>query len=64
MLIGPYRATLRASCLGRVAAAKRKSLTITETKTNTVKSHIARAQDAPHTNADGATAIERFATPH
>jgi hypothetical protein len=28
-----------------------------------VKSHIARAEAAPHTNADGATAIERFATP-
>jgi hypothetical protein len=39
-------------------------LPITETKTNTVKSHIARAQAAPHPNADGATAIERFATPH
>jgi hypothetical protein len=36
----------------------------TETKTNTVKKHIARAQDAPHPNADGATALERFATPH
>jgi len=39
-------------------------LPTTENKTNTVKSHIARAQAAPHTNADGATAIERFATPH
>jgi hypothetical protein len=29
-----------------------------------VKKHIARAQAAPHTNADGQTAIERFATPH
>jgi hypothetical protein len=28
-----------------------------------VNSHIARAQAAPHTNADGTTAIERFATP-
>jgi hypothetical protein len=36
----------------------------TETKTNTVTNHIARAQDAPHPNADGATALERFATPH
>jgi hypothetical protein len=38
-------------------------LPTTETKTNTVKSYIARAQAAPHTNADGTTAIERFATP-
>jgi hypothetical protein len=43
--------------------SKRKSLPNTETKTNTVKNHIARAQDAPHPNADGATALERFATP-
>jgi hypothetical protein len=63
-LVGPYRAALHAGGLGRVAVPKHKSLTITETKTNIVKSHIARAQDAPHTNADGATAIERFATPH
>jgi hypothetical protein len=39
-------------------------LPTTETKTNTVKSNIARAQAAPHTNADGSIAIERFATPH
>jgi hypothetical protein len=37
---------------------------ITENQTNTVKRHIARARAAPHTNADGRNAIERFATPH
>jgi hypothetical protein len=42
---------------------KRKSLPPTENKTNKVKNHIARAQAAPHPNADGQTAIERFATP-
>ena len=55
----------RASSARRdIASPKRKSLPITETKTNKVKKHIARAQAAPHPNADGATALERFATPH
>jgi hypothetical protein len=34
-----------------------------ETTTNEVKNNIARVRNAPHTNADGHTAIERFATP-
>jgi hypothetical protein len=41
----------------------RKSLLISETKTNQVTNHIARAQAAPHTNADGHSALARFAKP-
>jgi hypothetical protein len=38
-------------------------LLITETTTTKVKNNIARVRNAPHTNADGRTAIERFAKP-
>jgi len=38
-------------------------LLISETKTKQVMTHIARGQAAPHTNADGHNALERFATP-
>jgi len=38
-------------------------LLISESKTTEVWKQIARAKAAPHTNADGMTALERFATP-
>jgi len=41
----------------------RKSLLISETQTNQVLNHNARAQAAPHKNADGHAALERFAKP-
>jgi len=42
---------------------KRKSLQTTETTSNTVRTHIARAAHAPHTNADGPPATERAHAP-